>query len=93
MKIVCISDTHELHRDLLLPAGDLLIHAGDITFFSHSGVVLDDFNDWLREQPHRYKVVIPGNRDSLLLLPEHRKRITNAHLLIISGIELGGVRL
>ena len=34
VRIVCISDTHELHRELSLPDGDLLIHAGDITFFN-----------------------------------------------------------
>ena len=31
MRIVCIADTHELHRELAVPPGDLLIHAGDIT--------------------------------------------------------------
>ena len=91
MRIVCISDTHELHRDLLIPDGDMLIHAGDITFFSHQPAVLNDFNEWLGELPQRYKVVIPGNHDSLLELPEHQSKITNAHLLINSGIELGGL--
>ena len=93
LNIVAISDTHQLHGDLLLPAGDLLIHAGDITFFSHSPAVLKEFNGWLGAQPQRYKVVIPGNHDSLLLLPEHQRTITNAHLLINSGIELGGLRI
>jgi hypothetical protein len=32
--IVCISDTHELHRELDVPHGDILIHAGDFTMFS-----------------------------------------------------------
>ena len=31
MKIVCISDTHEKHKQLDLPKGDVLIHAGDFT--------------------------------------------------------------
>jgi hypothetical protein len=31
MRIVCIADTYELHRELVVPPGDLLIHAGDIT--------------------------------------------------------------
>jgi predicted phosphodiesterase len=31
MKIVCISDTHEKHKQLNLPKGDVLIHAGDFT--------------------------------------------------------------
>lgn len=29
MRIVCISDTHGLHRKLVLPEADILIHAGD----------------------------------------------------------------
>ncbi len=33
MKIICISDTHNLHKDLKIPDGDMLIHAGDMTFF------------------------------------------------------------
>jgi predicted phosphodiesterase len=32
MRIVLISDTHGLHRQLEVPPGDLLIHAGDFTF-------------------------------------------------------------
>jgi len=66
LKIVCISDTHELHRDVDVPDGDLLIHAGDVTFFSQRPTVLIDFNDRLAELPHKYKVVIPGNHDTLL---------------------------
>ena len=31
MKLVCISDTHNLHHDLKIPDGDVLVHAGDIT--------------------------------------------------------------
>lgn len=33
MKIIYLSDTHEQHNKLtgLLPAGDLIIHGGDIT--------------------------------------------------------------
>jgi hypothetical protein len=36
MAIVCISDTHELHREVEVPAGDLLIHAGDFSFAQNS---------------------------------------------------------
>ncbi len=31
MKVVCISDTHNQHKDISVPAGDVLIHAGDGT--------------------------------------------------------------
>jgi hypothetical protein len=77
--IVCLSYTHELHRDVDVPDGDLLIHAGDITFFSRRPSVLADFNEWLGEQPHRYEVVIPGNHDLLLEDEAKRNAIANAH--------------
>jgi Icc-related predicted phosphoesterase len=32
MKLVCISDTHCRLREIEVPSGDLLIHAGDLTF-------------------------------------------------------------
>jgi Icc-related predicted phosphoesterase len=91
--IVLLSDTHELHRDAEVPPGDLLIHAGDITFFSRQPAVLADFNLWLGGLPHRHKVVIPGNHDSLLSEDIYRKQITNAHLLINSGVEIEGLRI
>lgn len=31
LKIVCISDTHGMHRKMKIPEGDVLVHAGDIT--------------------------------------------------------------
>jgi hypothetical protein len=81
VRIVCISDTHELHRDFALPDGDLLIHAGDFTFWNHAAKI-QDFNDWLGELPHRHKVVIPGNHDRAFNQnPQSRAMITNAVLL------------
>jgi Icc-related predicted phosphoesterase len=91
--IVLLSDTHELHRDVEVPPGDLLIHAGDISFFSRQPAVLTDFDLWLGELPHRHKVVIPGNHDSLLLRDTGKNQITNAHLLINSGIDVEGLRI
>ena len=31
MKCVILSDSHNQHRDVELPAGDILIHCGDFT--------------------------------------------------------------
>lgn len=62
LRIVCISDTHCRHRELNIPDGDILIHAGDITNRGEYGT-LEDFNDWLAGLPHKHKVIIPGNHD------------------------------
>jgi hypothetical protein len=51
LTIVCISDTHELHRELDVPNGDILIHAGDFTMFSKSAAAILDFNQWLGNYP------------------------------------------
>lgn len=92
-RVVCISDTHELHRELYVPGGDLLIHAGDFTFFNHVSKIRD-FNDWLGELPHRHKVVIPGNHDRVFHKdPLARRLITNAELLINESVTLCGLRI
>jgi predicted phosphodiesterase len=63
LRIVCISDTHGLHRKLLLSEADILIHAGDFMVHGRSTEEIDDFNDWLGSLPFRHRIVIAGNRD------------------------------
>jgi Icc-related predicted phosphoesterase len=60
--IVAISDTHARHQELEVPAGDILVHAGDVTNMGE----LEDvtaFNSWLGSLPHTHKIVIAGNHD------------------------------
>lgn len=68
MKVVCISDTHNRHRELDMPEGDILVHAGD---FTHSGskAEVQDFLDWLDdlEVVYDYILVVPGNHDRCLV--------------------------
>ncbi|XP_039271036.2 metallophosphoesterase MPPED2-like isoform X1 [Styela clava] len=61
-RFVCISDTHNEHRNLKLPPGDVLLHCGD---FSLAGELkeIDEFNEWLGEVPFKHKVVIAGNHE------------------------------
>lgn len=64
LRVVCISDTHSLHADMVypIPYGEILIHAGDI---SNIGELHDirKFANFFRSQPHKYKIVIGGNHD------------------------------
>lgn len=62
VRFVCISDTHNKHRDVTLPPGDVLLHAGDFTLHGAPGEVRD-FNEWLGTLPHKHKVVVGGNHD------------------------------
>ena len=63
IKIVCISDTHK--QTSTLPNGDLLVHAGDLSGRGTFAEVQAQL-DWLKEQPHPFKVVIAGNHDRIL---------------------------
>jgi predicted phosphohydrolase len=67
LRIVCLSDTHCAGGDgsIDVPSGDLLIHAGDLTF---KGTVDEIEHElaWLDSLPHKYKVVVAGNHDWLL---------------------------
>lgn len=67
VSVVCVSDTHNAHARCgrPLPAGDVLVHAGDLTQ-AGSLAELQAAAAWLRAQPHRHKVVVAGNHDLLL---------------------------
>jgi predicted phosphohydrolase len=93
MRIVIISDTHGLHRQLKVPSGDLLIHAVDFTFYSKPPSIVFDFNAWLGSLPHRHKIIIAGNHDYLMEEPSERRAITNATLLVDSGVTVEGLRI
>ncbi len=62
MRFVAISDTHCRHRSLKLPKGDVLLHAGDISYRSTRQEIID-FLDWFGKQPFAYKIFIAGNHD------------------------------
>jgi len=64
MKIIAISDTHTMERSIRdIPDGDVLIHAGDITGNGQSWQIIE-FCNWIKELPHKHKIVIAGNHDS-----------------------------
>ncbi|MGV3656308.1 MAG: metallophosphatase domain-containing protein [Chitinophagaceae bacterium] len=62
MKFVAISDTHCRHKSLKLPKGDVLLHAGDVTYKGERWEVMD-FLDWFGKQNYTYKIFIAGNHD------------------------------
>ncbi len=62
MKIIVISDTHGKHRNLNMPKGDMLIHAGDVSMEGKTEEVID-FLNWFGELQYKYKIMIAGNHD------------------------------
>lgn len=72
LRCVCISDTHGAHDSLVLPSGDVLLHAGD---FTEAGEVeqIRSFCEWLEAQPFEHKIVVAGNHDITLDAPYYQR--------------------
>lgn len=96
MKLVCISDTHGDHEQLVLPAGDVLIHAGDLT--AH-GTQLETlaFMRWFGQQDFAHKVCVAGNHDTFMesepALAAEFARENGVCLLNDSGCRIGQLTL
>ena len=107
IRIVLISDTHNLHRTLHMPEGDILVHAGD---FTNNGTQkeIKDFDTWLAGLDYQHKILVPGNHDTgteeKALLRDARKRekqgeslqvteVTNATVLKGEMVEVMGLRV
>lgn len=95
MKIVAISDTHEKHEQVIVPQGDVLIHAGDFTYRGDFAAVAS-FANWLKQQTHQHKIVIAGNHELTFQSPSrdimvNLIREAGAIYLENSGCEIGGL--
>jgi len=95
MRILHLSDTHNLHRELKnLPKADLIIHSGDISLSGEGNEVMD-FIDWFTHLDYMYKIFIAGNHDFCLdgkdrgilqkFLPE------NCYYLDKSGVDIENI--
>lgn len=92
MRIICMSDTHTKHTQIIVPPGDILIHAGD---FSNRGELdeLISFDAWLSTLPHRHKIIIAGNHDFCFENQNAlaRSLVKNAIYLQDEAITLAGI--
>lgn len=97
MKIVCISDSHNQHDELIIPESDCIIHAGDISGMGREMEIIS-FLDWFSKLPHRYKIFIAGNHDWLLEKdPLFSKALIKSYSDIIylenSAVEIDGIKI
>lgn len=100
MRIVAISDTHNLHRHYGLepwgniPDGDLLIHCGDVTTHGREAEV-EEFLGWFQRQPHRHKIWIAGNHDRCLEGVDVRRRWFRDGVIYLEDeeVEIQGLRI
>ena len=102
MKIVAISDTHQLHNKITVPLWDVLLHCGDFTNKGTSGA-LKDFLEWFSSQPHEHKIFIAGNHElgldrgpmrdrKLAIIKGFMEKHPNLHYLENSEVTVGGVK-
>lgn len=95
MRLVCISDTHGDHAGLVLPEGDILIHAGDISAHGQRAETLG-FMKWLGTRGFAKTVCIAGNHDTFMeqepMLTQQFADDHGVELLNDSGLEWKGLR-
>jgi Icc-related predicted phosphoesterase len=65
LKLVCISDTHGDHKNVSLPPGDVLIHAGDLTGHGTKEETFA-FSRWFGMQNYNHKICVAGNHDTYI---------------------------
>jgi len=97
VRLVCLSDTHSKHKQVPIPDGDILIHAGDLTprgnYYDFISV-----GKWFESLKERFKhrIFIAGNHD--FGLESDRQLILKSHFdrdviyLQDSGVELEGIK-
>eukprot|EP01061_Rhynchopus_euleeides_P018245 TRINITY_DN30158_c0_g1_i1.p2 TRINITY_DN30158_c0_g1~~TRINITY_DN30158_c0_g1_i1.p2 ORF type:complete len:236 (+),score=80.15 TRINITY_DN30158_c0_g1_i1:112-819(+) len=85
LRIVCISDTLGRHRDVVLPEGDVLIHAGNYT----QAGGLDEakaFNLWLAAQS-KFKsiIVVEGSHEAAGPVARHQATVLSNATFLKNG--------
>jgi predicted phosphohydrolase len=94
MRLVAVADTHLFHDELVVPEGDVFIHAGDAC----RGGTMEELAlavQWIRALPHRHKLFVAGNHDwAFLRHPVHARRLMGSSITYLedSEITLDGVR-
>jgi Icc-related predicted phosphoesterase len=65
MRICIISDTHNKHKQLILPLADIIIHCGDMTSVGKEYEIRNFFSWYSKLNQYKYKICIAGNHDWL----------------------------
>lgn len=91
MKLVLLSDTHTFHDQVVVPEGDVLVHAGDMC---SEGSVREAQAclDWLDAQPHKHVVAIAGNHDWAFVEYKSWLKFGRIQYLENTGTEIDGVK-
>lgn len=90
MRFVLVSDTHERHRELSVPEGDVLLHGGDGL---ELGISPADLDGWFGELGFAHVLAVAGNHDFPLEDAERAGEtgFRNARLLHDEAAEVDGL--
>jgi len=95
-KIVCLSDTHNCNEKIVVPDGDILIHAGDATIRG-TEMEVEQFLRWYSALPHKHKIFVAGNHDWLYETNNRFARLLTANFKITylqdSFTEIEGLKI
>lgn len=93
MKILHLSDTHGLHKNLgSLPEADVIVHSGDFTF-AGSEEEAYDFMNWFCNLPYEHKVFIAGNHDMCMYGADPIGGLSkNVHYLNSNSVVIDGMK-
>ncbi|UAJ09935.1 metallophosphatase domain-containing protein [Glacieibacterium megasporae] len=95
-RVTVISDTHCRHDEIDLPAGDLLIHCGDMfNLSSKAPQQLAAMDEWFGRQKFARILCTGGNHDRLLQAELQRRPqpFRNAHVLKDEVVEFRGLKI
>jgi Icc-related predicted phosphoesterase len=94
MKLVIISDTHRQENKVILPEGDILIHAGDFDIYDQNN--LDTVIDWFKKLDYNHIIFTGGNHDKYLQhfsSDEINKQLpSNIHYLMNDSVVVNNIK-
>jgi predicted phosphohydrolase len=93
MRIVAVADTHLYHGELVVPDGDVFVHAGDMCQSGHLSE-LATVAEWIASLPHKHKVIVAGNHDWAFVREPAAARalFSTMHYLEDAELALDGMR-
>lgn len=94
-RLVAVADTHLYHDELVVPFGDVFVHAGDLCRRGD----LDELRralDFIRALPHAHKLIVAGNHDwPFVNEPDEARALLGSelHYLEDEALTLAGLRV
>lgn len=89
MKFFAISDTHGLHRQVVLPVNvDCFLFAGDSTnsfYLNQNLQEFEDFFNWFVDLPIKHKIIIAGNHDTWATKAYVRDKLKEAGVIYLEN--------